>query len=263
MFMVAMLAACRGTSNASPDGAPGSTAATSVAMTSEPAVDPTAPDIPQASGGPSSRPRYLRANRKGVLVDAFSFGTVPASTVEQEVSAASKRQSAAHVLRRFGLAALEGHTGELWIAKASLVDDLPRERILFASFRGETRGDGSRDEDTWIVFLGSTKDDRVLKVGNARVTARTSREGAVDVTVQALHTEDTDDVVATWSSCVVAGQKGCFALRAWTLQRGYPEQIADVTGDSKPLVRGDAPAPRDIVVDGRALRFDGQAFVYR
>ncbi|MGZ3421807.1 MAG: hypothetical protein ACXVEE_28285 [Polyangiales bacterium] len=210
----------------------------------------------------STGPRYLRPDRKGVLVDAFRFPSVPASMVEQEVSEVSTRSDAAGVLRRFGMTALEGHAGQVWIAKASLVDRLARERVLVVSFRGDANSDGVRDEDGWIVFLGSTHDDRVLKIGSARITAKTTADEEVEVDAQELHTADADDVVANFSTCAKPGQKACHTLRAWTMQRGYPELVVDVTGDSKPVIAGSS-APHEVVVDGRVLKFDSQAFAYK
>ncbi|MBI2390118.1 MAG: hypothetical protein HYV09_11070 [Deltaproteobacteria bacterium] len=227
----------------------------------------SAPEVdsatPTKAGAEPAGPRYLRPNSKGVLVDAFDFPSVPASIVEQEVAAASSRSDAVAVLRRFGLAAPGGSNGHVWIGKASLVDRLGRERVLVASFRGEPGSDGLRDDDGWIAFLGSTSnEERVLKIGAVRVKAKTVDAAPVDVDARELHSKDADDVVATWSSCVRPMQKACHTLRAWTMQRGYPEPIVDVTADNKPTITGAAP-PHEIVVDDRVLKWDGQAFAYR
>jgi len=208
-------------------------------------------------------PRYLRPTSGGALVDAFQFPSVPASIVEQEVGAASTRSEAAGILRRFGLSPLKGGSGHVWMAKASLVDRLARERVLVVSFRGEANSEGVREEDGWIVFLGSTSDDRVLKIGSARVTTKTTDDALIEVDAQELHSKEADDVVATWTSCVKPMQKACHTLRAWTMQRGYPELIVDVTGDTKPTIAPALSPPHDIVVDGRVLKFDNQAFAYR
>jgi len=225
-------------------------------------------DEPAAPPADPTRPRYLRTDRKGALVDAFRFRSVPASIVEQEVGAAASRSDVAGILRRFGLSALEGHTGEVWIAKASLVDRLERERILVASFRGDPTEDGMREENDWLVFLGSTKEDRVLSIGQARIAAKTAAASPVEVDARELHSKDVADVVATWSSCGASPgkppsePKACHALRAWTMQRGRPELIADVTSELAPVITG-ANAPHGIVVDGRVLGFDEQAFTYK
>jgi len=226
---------------------------------------PKAPVVESAAAAVTaepSGPRYLRPNAQGVMVDAFSFASVPASIVEQQVGAASTRSAAAGVLRRFGLGPLEGNTGQVWIGTASLVDRLGRERVLVVSFRGEPNGAGLRDDDGWIVFLGSTEEDRVLRVGSARVTARTTLDAPVDVDARELHSANADDVIARWSSCAKPFQKACHSVRAWTMQRGYPELILDVTGDTAPVVTG-ASAPHDVLVDGRVLKFDASTFAYR
>lgn len=196
------------------------------------------------------------------MVDAFEFPSVPASIVEQEVGTASTRNEAAGILRRFGLSPLKGNSGQVWMAKASLVDRLGRERVLVVSFRSEPSSDGVRNEDGWIVFLGSTDDDRVLKIGSARITTKAIDDALIEVDARELHSRDADDVVATWSSCVKPMQKACHSLRAWTMHRGYPELLVDVTGDEKPTISAGGP-PHDIVVDGRVLKFDGQVFAYR
>lgn len=218
---------------------------------------------PAAPSTESSGPRYLRPNSSGALVDAFQFPSVPSFIVEQEVGAASSKSDAAGILRRFGLSSLKGKTGHVWMAAASLVDRLARERVLVVSFHGDAGSDGLRDEDSWIVFLGSTHDDRVLKIGAARVTTKTPNDAPVEVDAQELHSREVDDVVATWSSCSKPMQKGCHFLRAWTMQRGYPELIVDVSGDSKPVISGGVFPPHDVVVDGRVLKFDKQAFAYK
>lgn len=258
--MTIVLVACRGDRHderdepqkASSKSAPKAKAAPKEA----PASEPTATAEPAG-------PRYLRPNSKGVLVDAFEFPSVPASIVEQEVASASSRSDALGVLRRFGLAPPAGNNGHVWIGKASLVDRLARERVLVASFRSDANPDGLRDEDGWIVFLGSnSKEERVLKVGAARVKTKTADASPVEVDARELHSKDVDDVVATWSSCVKPMQKACHTLRAWTMQRGYPEQIVDVTGDAKPTIAGGSP-PHDVTVDDRVLKWDPQAFAYR
>lgn len=249
LFAIVVLVACKGESRDPQEKPPAKTSKTAPVTTAKP------PPPPSTDG-----PRYLRPNAQGVLVDAFQFPSVPASIVEKEVGAASSRSDAIGILRRFGLPALEGKTGHVWIAKASLVDRLARERVLVASFLGDADSAGMRDEDGWIVFLGSTEDDRVLKIGNARVKAKIV--GEVEVDARELHSRDADDAIATWSSCVRPMQKACHFLRAWTMQRGYPEQIVDVTGDDKPVISG-ASAPHDVIVDGRVLKFDPQAFAYR
>jgi hypothetical protein len=220
-------------------------------------VEPTAPVVPANDG-----PRYLRPNNKGELVDAFKFPSVPADIVEKEIATASTRADAAGILRRFGLPLLEGKTGTVWIGKASLVDRLARERVLVVSFRSDA-SDGMRDEDDWVVFLGSTEDDRVLKIGNFRIKAKTPDETPVEVDARELHSKDRDDVVATWSSCTPSNQKACHYLRAWTMQRGYPEMIADVAGDTKPTIADLLAPPHSIVVDGRVIKYDASALAYR
>jgi len=236
-----------------------SSKASKTAAKSTPSSDP----IPAPSNEEPTGPRYLRPDSQGTLVDAFQFPSVPAFMVEQQVAAATTKSDAAGILRRFGLSTLEGRAGHVWIAKASLVDRLARERILVVSFVGEASGEGVRDEDAWLVFLGSTSDDRVLKIGNARIKARATEAGAIEVDARELHSNKSDDVIATWSSCTKPLQKACNGLRAWTMQRGYPELIADVTGDSKPVISGGVFPPHDIVVDGRTLKFDNQAFAYK
>jgi hypothetical protein len=227
-------------------------------------VKPTTPKAPSSEPIPATPstdgPRYLRPNAQGALVDAFQFPSVPASIVEQQVASASSRSDAIGILRRFGLPALDGKTGHVWIAKASLVDRQARERIFVASFLGDADKQGLRDSDGWIVFLGSTHDDRVLKIGNARIKTKIVEE--VEVDARELHSNEADDAIATWSSCTIPMQKSCHFMRAWTMKRGYPEQILDVTGDNKPVISGTSP-PHEVVVDGRVLKFDAQAFAYR
>lgn len=181
--------------------------------------------------------------------------------VEQEVGAASTRRDVAGVLRRFGLLPLEGSTGSVWIANASLVDRSARERLLVASFRGDESA-GMRDEDTWIVFLGSTEEDRLLKIDSVRVKGRTKASVPIEIDARELHASDFDDVVATWSSCTDSVTKACHRLQAWTMQRGHPELVLDASGDSEPTIAG-LSAPHDVIVDGRRLAFDPQTFTYR
>lgn len=216
---------------------------------------------PAASDEPAG-PRYLRPDDKGALVDAFQFPSVPASIVEKQVAKVSSRRDAAGVLKRFGLPALDGSTGEAWMAKASLVDELERERVLVVTFRRDRDATGARDESVWIVFLGSTDDDRVLKVGNAKITARTAEATPIEIDARELHSGSVADVVATWSSCVDPSQKACHGMKAWTMQRGHPELVLDVVGDTAPRITGGS-APHDVVVDGKVLRFDDEAFAYR
>ena len=45
------------------------------------------------------------------------------------------------------------------------------------------------------------------------------------------------------------------------MQRGRPELVLDVSGDSEPAIVG-ASAPHGVVVDGRMLAFDPQTFTY-
>ncbi len=231
----------------------------------EKAAATEAPDeeLPTPPPAAATGPRYLRPNHGGTLVDAFKFPSVPASIIEQQVAGSSTKAGAAAILRRFGLTALGGGTGHFWMAKASLVDRLARERLLVVAFHGEPNGEGVRDEDGWIVFLGSTSDDRVLKIGAVRITSKTTVDAPVEVDAHDLHSRDVDDVVATWSSCVKAGQKACHSMRAWTMQRGYPELILDVAGESKPVVSAGIFPPHDVVVDGRTWKFDDKAFAYR
>ncbi len=228
---------------------------------SAPNAAPEAESEPAAPAAAPAGPRYLRPDKSGALVDAFQFPSVPASVVEKQVAKVSSRRDALGVLKRFGLPALDGHTGEAWIAKASLVDALERERILVVSFRGDADAEGRRNENAWIVFLGSTSEDRVLKIGSARIDAKATA-APIHVDARELHSADVADVVATWSSCTEPAQKACHSYRAWTMQRGHPELIVDVTGDGEPTVTGSS-APYDIVVGDRVLRFDAEAFAYR
>ena len=257
-LLAVALVACKGESPSSERRAP-----------DKPEVKPSTPakiadPPPPASPADPSRPRYLRPNPQGVLVDAFRFPSVPASIVEQEVASASTRGEAAGVLRRFGLSALDGRAGKMWIARASLVDRLARERVLVVSFRGDANSEGVRDEDSWLVVLGSTEDDRVLKIGGARITAKTSDDAPLEVDARELHSRDADDIVATWSSCGKSEQKKpCHYLRAWTMERGYPELIVDIVGATKPVVTASVAPPYGIVLDGRVLKFDSASFAYR
>lgn len=250
------LAACRGDKQGGEREPPEKTPAGKAVSNATADESPTPPPPSEPTG-----PRYLRPNSKGVLVDAFQFPSVPASIVEQQVAAASSRGDVVSILRRFGLGPLAGHTGHVWIGKASLVDRLGRERLLVATFRNDPSGDGLHDEASWIVFLGSTADDRVLKIGNAKITTRTADE--IEVDARELHSREVDDVIATWSSCATPLQKACHFLRAWTMERGHPELIVDVTGDTKPVLSGGVYPPHEVVVDGRALKFDSEAFAYK
>lgn len=246
--MLIALAACKGEAEPSrdpPRDRPSKPKPTEAAAeTAQPAA------APEPTG-----PRYLRPGSGGTLVDAFQFPSVPASIVEQEVAEASTRSAAAGVLRRFGLNTLEGKTGEVWIAPASLVDRQARERLLVVAFRND-----EGEEHSWLVFLGSrptAEDERLLRIGSARVDGR----APIAIDARELHFSGADDVVATWKTCT--GSSKCHSLRAWTMQHGYPEQIADVTGDAPPIIAGGLTPPYDIVVDGRVLRFDEKAFAYR
>lgn len=268
LLLVVALVACKRESEDDPDRVASKKKSTTQSAPEAPApasseeADPE-PSGEAPSGAGSSGPRYLRPTRRGKMVDAFRFGSVPASIVEQEVGAASTRADAIGVLRRFGLPALEGKTGEVWIAKASLVDDQARERILVASFRSDADSDGMRDEDDWIVFLGSTHDDRIMRVGSARLKAKSKVGAPVDVDARELHASSCADAVATWSSCgSSSAPKACYFFRAWSMQRGYPEQILDVAGESPPKVSSGG-APHEVVVDGKTWRWDESSFKYK
>lgn len=226
----------------------------------KPAAKPTPATEPEAPPSANDGPRYLRAEPGGAMVDAFKFPSVPASIVEKQVAAASSPRDAAGILRRFGLTAPDGKTGSVWIGKASLVDRLGRERILVATFRSDAVG-GMRDEDTQIVFIGSTEDDRILRIGSARIKTSTPDEAPVEVDARELHSASADTVVATWSSC--GKVKACHYLRAWSMTRGYPEMIVDVAGESPPVIAPGLLPPHDVVVDGKILKFDAKSFAYR
>jgi len=218
---------------------------------------------PQASPAIApSRPRYLRANAQGVLIDAYLFPSVPAFMVEKEVQTVSTRRGAAAILHRFGVNPPADRGGEAWIAKASLVDRLERERLLVVSFRGDVDEEGMRSEDDWLVFLGSTDDDRLISLGSAGISAKTHDGAPVSIDVRPLHASEVDDVVATWSSCTAASTKSCHGLRAWTMARGHPEKIIDVTADGEPTIATNDAPPHDVTIDGRVLTFDAQTFSY-
>jgi len=220
------------------------------------------PSTAPAPAPASSGPRYVR--RMGsALVDATGAPSVPAFMVENDIKYISSKYGAAALLKRFGLTALAGKTGQVWMAKASLVDDTDRERLLFATFRSDTSAEGIRNEDAIIAFLGTTtKDNRVFGLGNAKISAKTRDGDPLEVTARRLHSASLDDVVVTFATCETPAAKGCHVLRAWTMERGHPELIADVSADAVPQLVGSAP-PYDIVAGERVLRFDRDSFGYK
>lgn len=222
--------------------------------------EPTPP--PSAPAPASSGPRYLK-RLGGTLVDASGAPSVPAFIVENDIKFLSSKYGAAALLKRFGLTALAGKTGQVWMAKASLVDDNDRERLLFATFRSDPGAEGIRNEEAVIVFLGTTtKDSRVFGLGNAKISAKSRDADPLEVTARRLHSSSLDDVVVTFATCETPDAKGCHVLRAWTMERGHPELIVDVSADSAPQLVGSAP-PYDVVAGERVLRFDRDAFGYK
>lgn len=218
--------------------------------------------IPPAPAPASSGPRYLR--RMGsALVDATGAPSVPAVMVENDIKYISSKYGAAALLKRFGLTALAGKTGQVWMAKASLVDDSDRERLLFATFRSDESAEEIRNEEAVIMFLGTTtKDNRVFGLGNAKISAKTRDGDPLEVTARRLHSASLDDLVVTFATCETPAAKGCHVLRAWTMERGYHELIADLSADAVPQLVGSEP-PYDIVAGERVLRFDRDAFGYK
>lgn len=260
--VIAALVGCGGEKAAEPTEARVPEPAPSETAEKKPKAVP--PSTAPAPAPASSGPRYLR--RMGsALVDATGTPSVPAFMVENDIKYISSKYGAAALLKRFGLTALAGKTGQVWMAKASLVDDTDRERLLFATFRSDASGEGIRNEEAVIVFLGTTTKDgipRVFKVGNANISAKTSDGDPLDVTARRLHSASLDDVVVTFATCETPAAKGCHVLRAWTMERGHPELIADVSADAVPQLVGSGP-PYDIVAGERVLRFDRDAFGYK
>jgi hypothetical protein len=196
------------------------------------------------------------------LVDATGAPSVPAFLVENDLKSVGWRGAAAAVLRRFGVTAPAGKSGQVWMAKASLVDDSDRERLLFGAFRADANVDGIRNEEAVLVFLGADKYNRVFGLGNARISAKTRDSDRLDVAARRLHSPNRDDVVVTFATCDTPQAKGCHVLRAWTMEHGHPELIVDVSADDTPQLVGSAP-PYDVVAGKRVLRFDRDAFAYK
>ena len=193
-----------------------------------------------------------------ILMDAASFPSVPEATVQSELANlddhappdVDKVETAKSVLRRFGVNPpqdqFDGHIITASLQKASLVDDKQRERVLTVTLQEGVDGD-TQQQDVWIVFLATTDDDRLIGLGSEWISAKTLATSAVTFTFEKLHSTSVDDLVARWSVCDAdAGAKGCDVMRAWSLERGFVEKIADATAD-----------------DFAKLKFDAKAFVYR
>lgn len=210
------------------------------------------------------RPRYLRVNAQGTLVDAMRFPSVPQSIVEKEVRTASTRRDAAKILRRFGVNPNLDRGGEVSLSTASLVDGLGRERLLVVSLLGDVDAEGMRDEDDYLVFLATTEDERLIALGSDVVSARTHEGAPIAIDARELHWSEGDDVVATWSSCGAASStKACHGMRAWTLRRGYPERILDVLGEAAVTIGSEASPPHRVATGLVVLTFDPQAYAYK
>jgi len=188
-----------------------------------------------------------------LLVDASRLPSVPESIVAREVKTASTRRDAAAILHRFGVNPPADRGGEVTLQNASLVDGAGRERLLVVTFLGDPDGGGLRDEDDWLVFLGTTDDDRLVSLGADVVSTRTPVDAPIDIELRALHSDAVDDVVATWST----------GMRAWTLQRGFPERVLDVARDPQTEIASDDAAPHAVKTLARTLHFDAEAFDYR
>jgi hypothetical protein len=217
---------------------------------------------------PGTKWKDFGITEMAILVDATTFPTVPESMVQAEVDAANTSQSgedAAKILGRFGVSPpktqLEGRQAFASLQKASLVDGDGKERVLIVSLRGEADEGGMRDEDVWLVFLG-TVGDRLLGLGNDWISTKTKDGAPWKLDFTKLHAAGVDDGVATWTSCSAAVTKACQGLRVWSLQRGFLQRIADVVGDEAPSISDTAP-PRTITAAGSSLAFDAKASVYR
>jgi hypothetical protein len=217
---------------------------------------------------PGSKWKDFGITEMAILVDGTTFPTVPESMVQTEVDAANAAESgddAAKILGRFGVmppkTQIDGRKATISLQKASLVDGSASERVLVLSLRGDPDETGMRDEDVWMVFLG-TIGDRLLGLGSDWISTKTKDGAPVTLDFTKLHASDADDAVATWSSCSAAVTKNCQGLRAWTIQRGYFHRIADVTGDDAPAI-ADGNPPRAITATGLSLAFDAKAQVYR
>lgn len=261
LLVMLALSACKGEERDPKVERPRPTTTTTTTSTAAPTVEVVASAAPP--GLAPARPRYLRPNAQGVLVDAYRFPSVPASMVESEVKAVTTRRGVAAILHRFGVNPPADRGGEVWMEKASLVDGLARERLLVVSFRGDVDDQGSLDEDDWLVFLGSTEEDRLIGLGSEGISAKTHDGAPIAIDLRTLHSTDVDDVVATWSTCATPLQKTCHGLRAWSMQRGYPERIVDVVCDTEATIGGTLSPPYDVACDGRVLKFDPQTFAYR
>lgn len=229
-----------------------------------------AASTPAAASAPATiaiadpaRPRYLRVNGQGVLVDATRFPSVPASIVEKEVRNASDRRDVARILHRFGVNPAIDRGGEIAFIKASLVDGLERERLLVVTLIGEVDDEGFRLEDDVIVFLATTDDERLIGLGSDSISARTRDGAPIGIDLVPLHDDGVDDLVATWSSCGPTAPKACHGMRAWTMDRGYPERIVDLVGEAPFTVGSEPAAPHDVISGGAVRRFDPLAYAYK
>ena len=155
------------------------------------------------------------------------------------------------MLRRFGVnppeAQFDSPFIEASLQKASMVDAASRERVLTVTFKSGLGEDGQQ-QDAWIVFLATTDDDRLIGLGSDWISTKTFGATPIAFTFEKLHSTTVDDFVARWSVCDAAdaGGKACSLVRAWSLERGFVEKIADATTD-----------------DLSKLKFDPKAFVYR
>jgi hypothetical protein len=224
-----------------------------------------APVVSTAAAEPEdlSRPRYLRVNAQGTLVDAMRFPSVPQSIVEKEVKQTSTRRDAAKLLRRFGVNPNLDRGGEVSFMTASLVDGLGRERLLVVSLFGDADAEGMRNEDDFIVFLATTDDERLIALGSDTVSARTHQSAPIAFDALPLHWSGGDDLVARWSACGGSAPKACHGMRAWTMQRGYPERILDVVGDTPVTIGSEASPPHRVATGLVVLSFDPTPFAYR
>ena len=248
--------ACKGEEReeTKPKRSPGAVTSTAVVASAPPTI---------TIADPPTRPRYLRVNGQGVLVDATRFPSVPLSIVEKEVRNASDRRDIARLLHRFGVNPAIDRGGEVALIQASLVDGLSRERLLVVTLLGEVDSEGLRAEDDYLVFLATTDDERLIGLGSDSISTRTPDGAPIALELVPLQDDAVDDVVATWSSCAPSAPKACHGMRAWTMDRGYPERIVDVTGEVPFIIGAEASAPHAVIGGTVVRRFDPLAYAYR
>jgi hypothetical protein len=194
-----------------------------------------------------------------LLADASAFPSVPTSIVQAEADAVSTPEAAAAVLKRFGVnppqSQLDGRTAVASLVRSSMVDDQPRDFVLYVSLVGPEDASGSRAEDAWIVFLGTTDDDRLVGLGSDWVSAKTTKETPFVFGIDKIHTPSVDDFYVKWFS----------GVRVWTMERGFVETIAAVTAEKEGAagIDEDSAPPKTITAGMQTSKYEARAHRYR